>query len=64
MLRSCQASEFRVGDKVYLVGSDGARDGPFLVASICPAQKCTLCLENGQAAKDGEEIKMAMLEAA
>ena len=46
------------------MGSDGSRDGPFLVASICPGQKCTLSLENGQAAKDGEEIKMAKLEAA
>lgn len=64
MLRSYQASEFRVGEKVYLVGSDGSREGPFLVASVCSGQKCTLSLEDGQAAKGGEEIKMAKLEAA
>lgn len=46
------------------MGSNGSRDGPFLVASICSGQKCTLSFENGQAAKDGEEIKMAKLEAA
>lgn len=27
-------------------------------------QKCTLCLEDGQTAKVGEEIEMARLEAA
>ena len=63
MLRSYKASEFRVGDKVYQVGSDGSREGLFLVVSVCSRQKYTLSLENGQAAKDGEEINMAKLEA-
>ena len=50
---------------MYLLRSDGSRDGgPFLVASICSGQTCTPSLENGQAAKGGEEINMAKLEAA
>jgi hypothetical protein len=48
---------------VYLVGSNRSRNGPFFMASVCLGQKCTLNLENGQAAKDGEEIKIAKLEA-
>ncbi|KAL7798570.1 hypothetical protein V8C37DRAFT_368327 [Trichoderma ceciliae] len=61
-IASSSASPFRVGDTVYLTGSDGSRDGPFLVASVS-GQTCTLSLENGQAAKNAEEIKMTMLEA-
>ena len=34
------------------------------MASVCSEQKFTLSLENGQAAKGGEEINMAKLEAA
>lgn len=50
---------------MYLLRSDGSRDGgPFVVASICSEQTCTLCLENGEAVKGGEEINMAKLEAA
>ncbi|KAJ5945435.1 hypothetical protein N7516_005603 [Penicillium verrucosum] len=54
---------FRVGDKVYLLGSDGSRDGPYLVASVISPHECILSLENGQTAKDSEIIKMAKLEA-
>ncbi|KAJ5720227.1 uncharacterized protein N7483_008161 [Penicillium malachiteum] len=56
--------KFRVGDKVYLLGSDGSRDGPYLVALVISEQECILSLENGQTAKDGEVINMAKLETA
>ncbi|KAK3983802.1 hypothetical protein QBC44DRAFT_338048 [Cladorrhinum sp. PSN332] len=55
---------FRVGDKVFVLGSDGSRDGPYLVASVISAQECTLSLENGHTAKDGEVVQMARLETA
>ncbi|PQE19649.1 hypothetical protein CJF31_00010053 [Rutstroemia sp. NJR-2017a BVV2] len=58
-------TQFFVGDKVYLLGSDGSRDGgPYIIASIPSMQKCTLSFENGQTAKNGEEIEMAKLELA
>jgi hypothetical protein len=59
-----QSSAFAVGDRVYVVNSDGSRDGPFLVASICSSQTCTLSLEDGEAARDGAEVNIAKLEAA
>ncbi|EFY88847.1 hypothetical protein MAC_05112 [Metarhizium acridum CQMa 102] len=55
---------FRVGDQVYLLLSDGSRDGPYLVATVISAQECTLSLENGQSVGHGEVIPMARLEAA
>ncbi|CAI7589332.1 unnamed protein product [Penicillium glandicola] len=56
--------KFRVGDKVYLLGSDGSRDGPYFVALVISTQECILSLENGETAKDGEVIHMAKLETA
>jgi hypothetical protein len=65
MLKPCQASQFCVGDKVNIVGSDGSLEGPFLVAFVCSGrQKCTLSFEDGQAAKSGEEIEFDRLVAA
>ncbi|KAF5000099.1 hypothetical protein FDECE_11285 [Fusarium decemcellulare] len=55
---------FFVGDKVYLLGSDGSREGPYIVASVISAEKCTLSLENYQPAKNGMQVDMAKLEAA
>ncbi|KAI0852641.1 hypothetical protein F5Y00DRAFT_227222 [Daldinia vernicosa] len=55
--------EFNVGDKVYLLSSDGSLEGPYSVASVS-GHKCTLSLENGQVAKNGEEFEMAGLQAA
>ena len=49
---------------MYLLSSDGSRAGPYVVASVPSAQKCTLSLENGAAVQSGEEIAMAKLEAA
>lgn len=56
--------EFRVGDKVYIIGSNGSLDGPYLVASVPSGGKCTLSLENGQNAKNGDVFEMARLQAA
>lgn len=53
-----------MGDKVNLLNSDGSDDGPFFVASVISAEKCTLSLENGQTARNGEVVQMARLEAA
>lgn len=49
---------------MYLLGSDGSRDGPYLVEKVLSSKKCTLCLESSQTAKDGEEIEIAKLERA
>ncbi|KAK1773054.1 hypothetical protein QBC45DRAFT_115403 [Copromyces sp. CBS 386.78] len=54
--------EFRVGDKVYVLGSDGSQDGPYLVESVISEKECTLSFENGQTAKDGKAVQMAILE--
>jgi hypothetical protein len=35
------------------------REGPYLIASVPSAQKYTLCLENGQAVNNGEEVEEA-----
>ncbi|KAI1127946.1 hypothetical protein F5Y10DRAFT_265654 [Nemania abortiva] len=56
--------KFRVGDKVYLLSSNGTRDGPFLVESVVSAQEYTLCLESGTKVRGGDEFNMAQLEAA
>ncbi|KAI3325615.1 hypothetical protein HD806DRAFT_521143 [Xylariaceae sp. AK1471] len=45
-------SKYRTGDKVYLlVGT--TFEGPYLIATVPSAGKYTLCLENGQSAKNG-----------
>jgi hypothetical protein len=49
---------------VYILGSDGSHDGPYLVAEVRSAQECTLSFESGRPARDGEVIQMARLEAA
>jgi hypothetical protein len=57
-----QKPKFKVGQKAYL-HKDGTREGPYLIATITSG-KCTLCLENGEPAKDDEEIELDYLEAA
>ncbi|KAI1662035.1 hypothetical protein F4813DRAFT_343254 [Daldinia decipiens] len=59
-----ETPEFHVGDKVYLLSSNGSLEGPYLVASVPSRHKCTLSLENGQNAKNGEVFEMAGLQAA
>ncbi|KAE8441052.1 hypothetical protein EG329_005914 [Mollisiaceae sp. DMI_Dod_QoI] len=54
VVQSHQNPGFCVGDKVYVLGSDGSTDGPYVVAVVVSEQQCTLCLENGQTAKNGE----------
>ncbi|OTA96296.1 hypothetical protein M434DRAFT_67721, partial [Hypoxylon sp. CO27-5] len=48
---------FNVGDKVYLLNSDGSRDGPYLIASVPSTGNYTLCLETGASVRNGDEIK-------
>jgi len=61
--RLLQKPNFHVGDKVYLLTSGGAREGPYVIASIPSAGKCTLSLENGRAVENGEEIDIDRVEA-
>jgi hypothetical protein len=51
-----------MGTKVYL-HKDGTREGPYLIATVTSG-KCTLSLESGEPAKDGEEIELDYLELA
>ncbi|KAK3338127.1 hypothetical protein B0H65DRAFT_477868 [Neurospora tetraspora] len=60
--RSYVNPEFRVGDKVYVLGSDRSQDGPYLVELVISDKECTLSFENGQTAKDGKAVQMAILE--
>ena len=49
---------------MYLM-SGGAREGPYVIASIASASgKYTISLENGEAVRSGEEIDKDYLEAA
>lgn len=52
-----------VGDKVYLLHTDGFRKGPYLVASLPSTGKCTLSLENGSAVNNGAEMDVNDVEA-
>ena len=49
---------------MYLLNSGGSREGPYVIASLLSARKCTLSLENGEAVKNGEEIDIDYVEAA
>jgi len=49
---------------VYLLNSGGSREGPYVIASVPSAGRYTLSVENGEAVKNGEEIKTDCLEAA
>lgn len=46
---------------MYLM-SGGLRSGPYVIASVSSG-KYTLCLENGQMVRNGEEIDNNYLEA-
>ena len=49
---------------MYLLNSSGSRVGPYVIASIPSARKCTLSFEDGNAVRNGEEIDMDYVEAA
>ena len=51
---------------MYLLNSrGGSREGDlFIIASVPSAGIYTLCLENGQAVRNGEEVEENRLEAA
>jgi hypothetical protein len=57
-----QKPKFKVGKRVYL-HNNGSREGPYLVATAT-LTKCTLCLEDGEPVRDGEEIDWEYVEAA
>ncbi|KAI0023064.1 hypothetical protein F4780DRAFT_125751 [Xylariomycetidae sp. FL0641] len=54
----------RQGDKVWLLRSDGSREGPFYVAEVLSSTKCKLSERSGDQVGNDEEIDMAMLELA
>ncbi|KAH6696607.1 hypothetical protein DL95DRAFT_396645 [Leptodontidium sp. 2 PMI_412] len=58
-----QKPDFHVGDKVYLLNSSGSRTGPYVIASIPSAGKCTLSLEDGTAVENSKEIDVDYVEA-
>ncbi|KAI0383372.1 hypothetical protein F5Y04DRAFT_33579 [Hypomontagnella monticulosa] len=56
--------DLNVGDKVYLLDTNGSRKGPYIIASIPSIGKCTLSLEDGSAVNNEEEIDVNDVEAA
>ncbi|KAF2823978.1 hypothetical protein CC86DRAFT_328046 [Ophiobolus disseminans] len=58
-----QKRGFRVGDRVYLLKSDGTREGPYLVASTPGTRTYTLCREDGETAYNGVIVGADALEA-
>lgn len=63
LLSISQKPIFKVGDKVYL-STSGGREGPYVIASVPSTGRCTLCSEDGVAAKNGAVIDMGDVEAA
>lgn len=59
-----QRPAFHVGDKVYFSSPSGAREGPYVVASVSPAGRYGLAEENGQTARNGAEVGLDSLVAA
>lgn len=53
-----------MGDKVYLLDTDGVRKGPYFVASLPSEGKCTLSLENGKNVNRGASFNINDVEAA
>lgn len=49
---------------MYLLKPDGSREGPYIVASVPSAGRCTLSLANGDAVRDGQEVDIDYVEAA
>ncbi|KAF4423137.1 hypothetical protein FACUT_10605 [Fusarium acutatum] len=58
-----QAPSLRVGDSVYLLNTDGSREGPYLVATAPVSGKCTLCYTNGSPFRNNAGIDVDELEA-
>lgn len=48
---------------MYLLNSSGSRTGPYVIASIPSAGKCTLSLEDGTAVENSKEIDVDYVEA-
>ncbi|KAI0549269.1 hypothetical protein F4679DRAFT_547368 [Xylaria curta] len=62
-----QRPSFRVGDQVYLLKTSGgsvSRHGPYLVASVHPPERFTICSGDGRTVENGQPIETARLEAA
>ncbi|KAI1329833.1 hypothetical protein F5Y16DRAFT_364798 [Xylariaceae sp. FL0255] len=56
-------SKYHTGDKVYFVNG-ATREGPYQIATVPSTGTYTLCLENGQPAKNGSQINETDLVAA
>jgi hypothetical protein len=48
---------------VYLLNSDGPREGPYIIASVISASECILAFEDGKAVNNGQKIGMDHVEA-
>ncbi|KAF4439492.1 hypothetical protein F53441_12599 [Fusarium austroafricanum] len=58
-----QVPSFRVGDSVYLLKSDGSREGPYIVAVAPSAGKCVLSYTDGRPFQDNAGVSVDELEA-
>ena len=54
-----QIPKYCVGDKVYLLGAGGAREGPYIVSSVSGKRPCSYRLENssGESVGNGTKYK-------
>ncbi|CVK96576.1 uncharacterized protein FMAN_10917 [Fusarium mangiferae] len=57
------APSLKVGDSVYLLNTDGSREGPYLVATAPVSGQCTLCYDNGSPFRNNADIDVDELEA-
>jgi hypothetical protein len=60
-------SKFRTGDRVWFdPGGSKPREGPYLIASVRPNGRYTLCYEDGdnEAVNEGEEVGESQLRRA
>ncbi|RBA13436.1 hypothetical protein FPRO05_02230 [Fusarium proliferatum] len=58
-----QAPSLKVGDSVYLLNTDGSREGPYLVATAPASGQCTLCHTDGNPFRNNADIDVDELEA-
>lgn len=61
--QALQAPSLKVGDSVYLLNTDGSREGPYLVATAPVSGQCTLCYTNGSPFRNNAGIDVDELEA-
>lgn len=49
---------------MYLLRSNGSREGPHVIATVSSTGKYTLCREDGKAVENGQEVSLDSVEAA